>query len=134
MFIKQIDDDEVEENEWKIRDSNLPIPWVIGFHILLSFKHNVVPSSFQWNLSFSFLKFLSNVHLLWSSFQRALLLVVYFVAPKINDMRILLWAWVILTRLRFMETRRYALNYSHCYTYFPGVTHLPSTEFPSNSC
>lgn len=28
-------------------------------------------------------------------------------------MRILLW--VILTRLRFMETRRYALNYSHCY-------------------
>lgn len=58
----------------------------------------------------------------------------YFVAPKINDMRILLWAWVILTWLRFMETRRYALNYSHCYTYFPAVTRSPSAESPSNSC
>lgn len=25
-----------------------------------------------------------------------------------------------------METRRYALNYSHCYTYFPAVTRSPS--------
>lgn len=35
-----------------------------------------------------------------------------------------------------METRRYALNYSYCYTYFPAVMLVrPSpVEPPSNSC